>query len=165
MLRLPPLFDIAGRDDTFTFWQPHPQAVLASLTVRAWSCDVSATVQETLSDGLGEWAIFQDVTPEPPVRGQGEDANGREVGAAAVGTGFAVVVVFRELVEEEEGRQVGEALQTLEAGLAEAFVDGDCAADGTPVIRVLDVRPVVPDRTYRCDLEARYGQLRGRSNS
>jgi hypothetical protein len=32
----------------------------------------------------------------------GEYANGREVGAAAVGAGFAVIAVFGELVEDEE---------------------------------------------------------------
>lgn len=52
----------------------------------------------------------------------GEDTDGREVGAAALRAGFAVVVVFRELVEDEEDLHVG-ALQILEARLAEAFPD------------------------------------------
>lgn len=52
---------------------------------------------------------------------------------------------------------MGEVLQTLEARLAEALVDGNRAADGTPVVRVLDIGPLVPDRTYRSDLEARRG--------
>jgi hypothetical protein len=64
--------------------------------------------------------------------------------------------VFRQLIEDEEDFHVGEALQTLEARLAEALVDGDRAADGTPVVGVLDIRPVIPDRTYRGDLEAEH---------
>src|SRR5262249_28484733 len=107
-------------------------------------------------DGFDSAARYPDAVRSAGAAAS-EYANGREVGAAAVGAGFAVIVVFRELVEDEEDVHMGEGLQTLEARLAEALVDRDRAADGTPVVRVLDIRPVVPDRTYRCDLEARHG--------
>ena len=80
-------------------------------------------------DGLDGAARYPDAVRSARAAA-GEDANGRKVGATAVRAGFAVVVVLRELVEDEEDFHVREALQALEACLAESLVDGDRAADG-----------------------------------